>query len=157
MKYLFLVPLFVLALALPSIAADPYKVGSKVASFSAVDQHGEAYSFGPETKYLIVSFAMESGKAANQALEKKGAGYLGPKKAVYMANIYGMPGIGRFFAFKAMKKYPHRIVYADDENLLTPYPQEEGKVTVLSLDSSGKIRKITFWTPGTQDLDAVLK
>ena len=82
--------------------------------------------------------------------------YLGSKKAVYMANIFGMPGIGRMFAMPKMKKYNHQIILADDEALITRFPQQTGKVTVLTL-SDGKVSSIDYWAPGTEGIDVFLK
>lgn len=137
--------------------ADPYAVGSKVAPFSANDQHGGAFTLNAkDTRFLLVSFDMETGKKANGALNALGQGYLPNKKAVYVANIHGMPGIGRMFALPKMRKYAHRIVLGDDENLLAPYPQQPGKVTVLKLDD-GKVEKVSYWDPATEGVDGLLK
>ena len=64
-----------------------------------------------------------------------------------IANIYGMPGIGRFFAMPKMRKYPHRIMIADAEGLLDNYPQEDDVVTLFELDKEGEIKTISFWNP----------
>ena len=58
-----------------------------------------------------------------------------------------MPAIGRFFAMPKMRKYPHRIMLADEEGLLVEFPKEEGKVTLFDLDSQGKIQAIRYWDP----------
>jgi hypothetical protein len=76
---------------------------------------------------------------------------------VYVANIHGMPKVGRYFAFKKMKEYSHAIVLGDDAELLKPYPQQKGKVTVVKLSSSAKVVKISYWTPGTDKLESFLK
>jgi len=137
--------------------ADPYAVGSKVAAFSANDQHGAAFTLnGKDTRFLLVSFDMETGKKANGALDALGAAYLPARKAIYVANIHGMPGIGRMFALPKMRKYAHRIILGDDENLLAPYPQQPGKVTVLKLDD-GKVEKIAYWDPAAEGVDGHLK
>jgi hypothetical protein len=144
-------------LVLPVRAVEAYKVGSAVKAFSAKDQFGRAYTFRKGTKFLLVSFDMSSGKAANKDLSALGGKYLNSKGAVFVADIYGMPGIGRHFAFKKMKKYKHTIILGDNENLLTPYPRKEGKITVLKLNSAGKISKISYWTPGVEKIDSLLK
>ena len=137
--------------------ADVYQKGSKINAFQANDQHGAAYTFeAKKTSYVLVSFDMETGKAANAALNAKGADYLPNKKAVYVANIFGMPKIGRMFAIPKMKKYVHRIVLGDDANLLVPFPQEAGKVTVLKVNN-GVVQSIQYWSPATQGIDDVLK
>ncbi len=137
--------------------ADVYEKGSKVTEFQANDQHGNAFTFdAASTKYLLVSFDMETGKKANAALSAQGAEFLTKQNAVYVANIHGMPGIGRFFAMPKMRKYPHRIVLGDDANLLTPYPQQAGKVTVLTL-SRGTVQDIRYWDPSSESVVELLK
>jgi hypothetical protein len=74
-----------------------------------------------------------------------------------VANIHGMPKIGRMFALPKMRKYPHSIVLGDSADLLTPHPRQEGKVTVLKLDASAKVSKISYWSPGTEKLAGYLK
>ena len=137
--------------------AAPYVVGAKVESFTAKDQHEQAFTFKPEeTKFLLVSHDMETGKKANAALNALGKDYLGTKKAVYVANIHGMPGIGRMFAMPKMRKYVHRIILGDDEALIAKFPEQKDKVTVLKLDG-GKVNSITYWSPGAEAPDELLK
>lgn len=137
--------------------AAPYSTGQKVESFNAKDQHEQAFTLKPaDTRFLLVSHDMETGKKANAALTALGKDYLPGKKAVYVANIHGMPGIGRMFALPKMKKYSHRIILGDDANLIAKFPAETGKVTVLALDD-GKVQSIKYWTPGTDGVESYLK
>lgn len=137
--------------------ADPYGPGQAVSAFTAQDQHGQAFALEPATThYLLVSHDMETGKKANAVLTALGKDYLPAKKAVYVANIHGMPGIGRFFAIPKMKSYAHRIVLGDDANLIARFPQQSGKVTILTL-SGGRVQSISYWAPGAEDLEARLK
>ena len=137
--------------------AAPYAVGTKVESFTAKDQHEKSFTFKPaETRFLLVSHDMETGKKANAALTALGKDYLPAKNAVYVANIHGMPGIGRMFAMPKMKKYAHRIILGDDEELIAKFPEQKDKVTVLKL-TDGKVSSIAYWNPGADPLDAVLK
>jgi hypothetical protein len=140
-----------------SANAQPYESGQKVQSFTAADQHGTAFTFQPaETHYLLISHDMTTGKKANAALNALGKDHLPAKKAIYVANIHGMPGIGRFFAIPKMKRYAHRIILGDDADLIAKFPQQEGKVTVLKL-SSGLIQSISYWTPESESVDSFLK
>ena len=100
---------------------------------------------------------METGKAANVALDALGQPYLDARKAVFMANIHGMPKIGRIFAIPAMQKYSHRIVLADGADTLARYPRKAGKVTVFKLDPKGLIAKISYWAPGAEPAGDHLK
>jgi hypothetical protein len=137
--------------------AAPYEKGQSVAPFQAKDQFETAFTFKPaETKFLLVSHDMETGKKANAVLSPLGKDFLSSKKAVYMANIFGMPGIGRMFAMPKMKKYNHKIILADDQALIARFPVQAGKVTVLSL-SDGRVTSIVYWAPGTEDINGFLK
>jgi hypothetical protein len=145
------------ALSMGLSLAAPYEAGSQVQPFSAKDQHENPFTLKPaDTKFLLVSHDMETGKKANAALNALGKDYLGSKNAVYVANIHGMPGIGRMFAMPKMKKYVHRIILGDDAALIAKFPEQKDKVTVLKLDG-GKVNSITYWTPGAEALDTALK
>ena len=137
--------------------AAPYTTGQRVESFNAKDQHENAFTLKPaDTRFLIVSHDMDTGKKANASLTALGKDYLTSKKAVYVANIHGMPGIGRMFALPKMKKYSHRIILGDDAALIAKFPVESGKVTVLTL-ADGNVQSIKYWTPGTDGVDTYLK
>ncbi len=140
-------------LALVSVAsafADVYKPGDSFEAFSTKDQHEKAYSYEGGARLVIVAFTMSPGKAANAFFEKQPAGFLDKHHAIFISNIYGMPGIGRAFALPKMRKYPHRILLADAEHFLDRYPSQEDKLTVLSLDEAGKISGIRFVDPAKE-------
>lgn len=156
MKNIFLTVAISLITTLSTLAA-PYEQGQEIASFKAKDQHEQDFTLNPkETKFLLVSHDMETGKRANAVLTEVGKESMAKQKAVFMANVFGMPGIGRFFAFPKMRKYNHRIIIADDAALIALFPVQQGKVTVLALDN-GKITSIKYWNPGTDALDSFLK
>lgn len=136
-----------LALAAGARGAEPYKPGDVFEPFTTKDQHEQSYTFTPGVRTVIVSFAMGSGKDANQYLEKQPANFLASHQAVFIANIHGMPGIGRMFALPKMKKYPHRILLADDEHFLDRYPSRKDHLTVFTLDPQGRIDSINFIDP----------
>lgn len=145
------------ALALVPANAAPYATGSKVEAFSAKTQHDKEFTLKPaETRFLLVSHDMETGKKANAVLTTVGPENLTRNKVVYLANIYGMPGIGRMFAFPKMRKYSHTIVIGDDAKLIAKFPEEKNKVTVLKL-SGGKVASVKYWSPGAEPLDTFLK
>ncbi len=156
MKIRSLLVLLLAFLALPCLA-EPYKPGQKIDVFSARDADKKEFTLDPSgTRYLLVSHDMETGKAANKALDAKGAAYLPSKKAVFVANIHGMPGIGRMFALPKMRKYAHRIILGDDAAMIARFPQQQGKVTVLKL-AGGKVASIQYWNPASEAVDGYLK
>lgn len=154
---LLVISLMILQCNVVTAVEKTYAKESQVTAFSAADQHGKAYAFKKGTRYLLVSFDMSTGKKANKQLHARGAGYLPSKKAVYIGNIYGMPKVGRIFALPKMKKYAHTIILADEENLLDRFPEAKGKVTVLKLDSQAVVQEVSYWSPGEQKIEDVLK
>ena len=130
-----------------AFAAEKYKVGDTFAPFAAKDQHEKSYTYEGGARLVIVAFEMGAGKAANAYLEKQPAEFLDTHKAIFISNIHGMPGIGRMFALPKMKKYPHRILLADEENFLVRYPAQQDLLTVLSLDDKGVITAIRHVNP----------
>ena len=155
---LILLPLFAAALGAADTPSDSYEVGDKFEPIAVKDQHEQAAQVAPAegTRHLIVSFVMGTGKDANRYFEKKGAGWLEQHHAAFLANIYGMPGIGRMFALPKMKKYPHRILLGDDEHLLDRYPEQKGKLTVFDFNADGTIANIRFLDPD-KELDRLFK
>ena len=116
------------------------------------DQHGVAYTLPDGVKHIAVAFTMGVGKSANKYFAEKGGEFLPENNAVFIANIYGMPAIGRFFAIPKMQKYPHRIMLADAEGLLDNLPQKDSFVTIFDIDNKGKIIAIRYWDPRSGEL-----
>ncbi|WP_414661848.1 hypothetical protein [Horticoccus sp. 23ND18S-11] len=140
-----LVSLSAVAVAAPAV--EKYKVGDTFAAFTTKDQHEKSYTYEGGARLVVVAFEMGAGKAANSYFEKQPADFLTGHKAIFISNIHGMPGVGRFFALPKMKKYPHRILLADEENFLARYPAQEDLLTVLSLDEKGVITGIRHVSP----------
>lgn len=130
-------------------AADKatYKAGDTIDSFTVNDQHEKSYTLEPGVETIVVSFDMGNGKKANAWFEKKDAGFLDKHHALYIANINGMPGIGRMFALPKMRKYPHRILLAETDEVLAHFPKQDDKLTVLHLDGAGKVESLEFVDP----------
>ncbi len=132
-----------------NLNAATLEKGSPLPEFQAKDQHEVDYPFPDDTQFLAVTFTMSAGKMANKYFSEKGKDYLPANKAVFLSNIDGMPKVARVFAMPKMQKYPHRIMLADQEGLLDPFPQEKGMVTVLTLDKNRNILEIKFWNPAS--------
>ncbi|AOS44407.1 hypothetical protein Verru16b_01469 [Lacunisphaera limnophila] len=139
--------LLLVLLSAVTLGAAPYRVGDTFEPFTTKDQHDRPYTYEGGARLIVVSFEMGVGKAANGFFEEQPADFLAKQQTVFIANIYGMPGIGRTFALPKMRRYPHRILLADAENFLARYPEQEDKLTVLSLDPAGRITAIRFLNP----------
>lgn len=143
-----LVSTFLAAVFAISLHGKPLAVGDQMPQLSGTDQHEKEYAITADTRYVLVSFEMGPGKQANSFLDEKGAEYLPKHKAVYVANIHGMPGIiANTFALPKMRKYAHRILVMNEEGLFDEWPQEKGNVAVFTLDGEGKISAISQWSP----------
>lgn len=130
------------------VAAEPYKLGEVLAPFTSKDQHEKDYSYTPgSVRLLVVSYEMGVGKDTNVWLAKQPADFLAQQKAVFLADIHPMPGVGRVFALPKMRKYPHRIILGDDEKLMERHPKKKGHLTVFSLDEKGTITGIRHVDP----------
>jgi hypothetical protein len=136
--------------------AAELKVGDVVPRFAATDQFGKDFKFEPGLRFLLLGFDMSVSKEANRKLAELGAGWLEKQGAAYVLDIHTMPAIGRFFALPRMRKYPERIILAEKEGLLAPFPHHPEKITVLVLSKSGTINEIRYWDPATQALNAVM-
>lgn len=134
-----------------ALDASQLKSGDKFPQIQSTDQHEEQYSIPEGTQFVAVTFTMSAGKKANQYFSSKGKSFLPDNKAVYLANIHGMPSVARVFAMPKMRKYPHRIMLADEKDLLEPFPQKKGFATVFQLDDSNRIVSITFWDPESKE------
>jgi hypothetical protein len=95
---------------------------------------------------------MGASKAANLKLAELGPGWLEKQGAVYVLDIHTMPAIARVFALPKMRKYPQRIILADAESLLAPFPRQPERVTVLVLTPAGKLKEIRYWNPASEAL-----
>jgi hypothetical protein len=135
-------------------APEKYKVGDAFVAFTTKDQHERTFAYEGGARLVVVAFEMGAGKAANAFFEQKPADFLAAHRAIFISNIYGMPGIGRAFALPKMKKYPHRILLADAPDFLARYPAEDDRLTVLALDDKGTITAIRHVNP-KKDLASV--
>jgi len=145
--FMLLLLMFVAPASASAPAGEALGPGDVFPDFTASDQHGEAYAFEPGTRLVLIAFEMGAAKAGNKALAARPETYLAEHRAVYIANIHGMPGIGRRFAIPKMRKYPHRIILADEKDLLTPFPHQKDRVTVLELSCDGVITTVSYWNP----------
>ena len=139
------------------VEAKDLAAGDTVPAFSAPDQFGTNYTFAPGPKFLILAFDMDASKAANAKFTALGQGGLDKLGIVYVMDIHPMPAIGRFFALPKMRKYPFRVVLGETAGLLTPFPRQESKLTVLVLAPNGAIRAVHYWNPGAETLEKILE
>lgn len=131
-----------------SRAAETYKVGDTFEPFATKDAKGADYAYTPGAlRTLIVSYSMSNGKAVNGHLAAQATDFLDSHQAAFLADIHGMPAVGRFFAMPKMARYPHRILLGDADGLLARHPQVADRITVFTFDTKGAITAIRHLDP----------
>ena len=137
-------------------AVATLKVGDTVPMFSARDQFDKEFKFQAGPHFLLLGFDMGASKTANLKLADLGPGWLEKQGAIYVLDIHTMPAIARVFALPKMRKYPQRIILAEAASLLAPFPHQPGRITVLALTPTGKIKEIRYWNPEREALASQL-
>ncbi|TLP39183.1 hypothetical protein [Arcobacter arenosus] len=137
-----------------SLFASEFKIGDKIETFSILNQHDKKVTIDDSIEKIIVSFEKDTGANINEYLSKKYPLFLKNNKAVFIANISGMPSIiTKLFALPKMRKYDHEILLIYDEDDKR-FISKEGKSTLYTL-KDGIIKSIDFITK--DDLDNIFK
>ncbi len=137
-----------------SLFASEFKIGDKIGTFSILNQHDKKVTIDDSIEKIIVSFEKDTGANINEYLSKKNPLFLKNNKAVFIANISGMPSIiTKLFALPKMRKYDHEILLIYDEDDKRFISKEE-KSTLYTL-KDGVIKSIDFITK--DDLDNIFK
>jgi len=148
-----IVAIFLLVLNI--LFASEFKQGDTIESFTLLDQFNKMHTVNSEIKTLIVSFEKDTGKLVNEFLASKQPDFLSNHKAVFIANISGMPSIiTKLFALPKMQDYKHTILLIYDENDKR-FVQKEEESTIYSLED-GKVKAISF-VKTKEDLEKFFK
>lgn len=129
-----------IVLCLASFWAQALEVGERLAPWTLLDQHEQAYSLNEETRILLVARSMDGARLVEAALKARPQGYLEARRAVFVADISRMPSlIARLFAVPAMRDYPYRVLLDRDARVAARYPGDPAKVLWLDLEQ-GRLR-----------------
>ncbi|SFA69029.1 FAD/FMN-containing dehydrogenase [Azotobacter beijerinckii] len=129
-----------IVLCLASFWAQALEVGERLAPWTLLDQHEQAYSLNEETRILLVARSMDGARLVEAALKARPQGYLEARQAVFVADISRMPSlIARLFAVPAMRDYPYRVLLDRDARVAARYPGDPAKVLWLDL-AQGRLR-----------------
>ncbi len=135
-----------------TVKADPYKVGDSFAGFKAPDQHGVLYKFKPgDVKYVLFDTPTEGEQPAGP----QDPNWFTERKALLIVNISDFSFIKRDVARSRLESKPYRAIVLSDKAAAERFPTQAGKLTVLTLDTKGKITAIQYSAPG-KDLEALL-
>ncbi|WP_206617411.1 FAD/FMN-containing dehydrogenase [Pseudomonas alkylphenolica] len=134
-----------LFLSLSPLLAHAVEVGERLAPWTLLDQHDQAYSLNPQTQILLVARNMDGAKLVKAALAERAKGYLEARDAVFVADIQRMPAlISKLFAIPAMRDYSYRVLLDREGTVATRYAGAEDKVLWLQLDQGRVVAEREF-------------
>jgi len=124
-------------------ATDGLKVGSSL-SFTLPDQFDKAHSLSNDTKKVIFVFAKSTGHTVREFLKKQNKEFLPSKKALFVADVSGMPTVIRnTFALPDFRKSPYSVLLIYDKEIAKKYKNsiDANKIIIVTLDNK-KITKV---------------
>lgn len=120
-------------------------VGQRFPGYKLPDQYGTIHEFAPGRHWIILSWEKKTSEQANAWLKGKPSGFLDQHRIDYLIEISPMPRIiAEKLAKPKMRKYPHRVLIADDAGLRKVYPLQDKKLTVLELKPDATVAAIHF-------------
>ncbi len=110
------------------------------------DQHDQTVAINEQTNLVLFAAGKSTSALMSKVLEDLPPTTLKDKKAIYVADISGMPSfITKMVAIPKMQKRPYTIAILRDEAQSKLFPQKDDAITIIKL-KSGKITEITFVT-----------
>ena len=129
-----------LLLCLISASAMALETGERLAPWTLLDQHDQAYTLDNQLQVLLVAQSMDAAKLVDAALQGKPKGYLEQRHTVFLADISRMPTvIATLFALPKMRDYNYRILLDRDARITPRYPVDSASVLWLDL-RDGKLQ-----------------
>lgn len=129
-----------LLLCLISASAMALETGERLAPWTLLDQHDQAYTLDNQLQVLLVAQSMDAAKLVDAALQGKPKGYLEQRHTVFLADISRMPKvIATLFALPKMRDYNYRILLDRDARITPRYLVETASVLWLDL-RDGKLQ-----------------
>lgn len=134
-----------LLFSLLSLLANALEPGEKLAPWTLLDQHDQAYSLDNSTHILLVARDMDGAKLVKAALAQQPKGYLEARDAVFVADIQRMPAlISKLFAIPAMRDYTYRVLLDRDGRVASRYSGQDGQVQWLQLQQGVLVSQQSF-------------
>jgi di/tricarboxylate transporter len=110
------------------------------------DQHDQTVAINEQTNLILFAAGKSTSALMSKTLEDLPPTTLKDKKALYVADISGMPSfITKIVAIPKMQKRPYTIALLKDDALSKRFPQKDGAITVIKL-KAGKVTDISFVT-----------
>ena len=112
-------------------------VGAHLAPATLLDQNEVPHPIDKSTRIILFAREMEGGAVIRALLDEEGPKYLEEHRALYVADISGMPTlIARLVAIpKMQEERPYPTLLDRDGATTAFFPAEAGRVTVMALDN----------------------
>jgi hypothetical protein len=138
--------LIALVLALPlGVFAEKVEKGQPFPVYTLEDPHGVTNTLKADTRFVIIASEMPISKSITAWLKTKAPDYLEQHRAEYVSDVTPMPGIISFlFAKPKMRKYPFRMLLAEDPSFAQTYPRQDGKLALFVLDENRVVADLHF-------------
>jgi NADPH-dependent ferric siderophore reductase len=150
-----LLGIFLIAASFGAFAA-PLSVGDALPAINLKDQYEQAFVVPADVQVILFAAEKGTSELMTKTLETLPSGTLKDKKAVYIADISGMPGfITKMVALPRMQKLEYLIALVRDAKDAEYLPRESAKVTVIKVQQ-GKVSSIEYVSDMSQ-LSQLLK
>ena len=141
---LLLLPLHLLRAEAPAAAAKA-EVGKPFPSYTLPDPHEQTHTLAKETRFVIITSEKDISGKVSDWLKAQPADYLGKHKTEVISDITPMPAIiTSLFAKPKMKKYPYRLLLADDKKFAEIYPAKKAHIALFALDEKQTLTAIHY-------------
>jgi hypothetical protein len=125
-------------------AAAVLQPGAALPAINVKDQHERPFVIERDTKLVFFASEMGGSRLMTKALDALPPTALKDKKAVYVADISGMPDIfSTIVALPRLQKMPYSVAIVRDASETASLPRKPGTVTLLRVDA-GRITAIDF-------------
>ncbi len=144
-----LLGIFLIAASFGAFAA-PLSVGDTLPAINLKDQHEQAFVVPADVQVILFAAEKGTSELMSKTLETLPASILKDKKAIYIADISGMPGfITKMVALPRMQKLPYSIALVRDAKDAEYLPRQSAKVTVIKVEQ-GKVIALEYVNEASQ-------
>src|SRR5512132_464138 len=141
LKRILMSPLLAVHLLAGAAVLEP---GQALPSIDLADQHERPVSVARDTRLIFFAAEMEGSRLMTKALATLPSTALKDRKAVYIADISGMPGlVSIMFAVPKMQREAYTVALIRNAGQAANLPRKPGAVTVLRVDA-GKVSAVEF-------------
>jgi hypothetical protein len=125
--------------------SNTLKIGDSIDAFTLEDQFGDPQQVDKNTALVLFSRDMEGGELLSLALKNKPPEYLPERRAIYVADISGMPGfVARLFALPKMRTRAYPMLLDREGRVTKRLPDQEDQGTLIEVDEL-KITNVEFF------------